>query len=106
MKGRGGLFIEKIRHQLLDRAADVRQPLFTSAGLCTLVQRVSHMSKYYPKGIPKSSICPVVPCTSGVLFAEHTSGGPPSYVRITDRSVRPPPVGQCQASIPRGSKRD
>jgi hypothetical protein len=26
MKGRGGLFIEKIRHQLPDRATDVRQP--------------------------------------------------------------------------------
>jgi hypothetical protein len=26
---------------------------------------------------------------SGVLFAEHTSGGPPSYVRTTDKSVRP-----------------
>jgi hypothetical protein len=25
---------------------------------------------------------------SGVLFAERTSGGPPSYVRTTDRSVR------------------
>jgi hypothetical protein len=26
MKWRGGLFIEKIRHQLPDKAADVRQP--------------------------------------------------------------------------------
>jgi hypothetical protein len=26
---------------------------------------------------------------SGVLFIEHTSGGPPSYVRTIDRSVRP-----------------
>jgi hypothetical protein len=25
-EGRGGLFIKKIHHQLLDRAADVRQP--------------------------------------------------------------------------------
>jgi hypothetical protein len=31
----------------------------------------------------------VVPRTSSVLFAERTSGGPPSYVRTTDRSVRP-----------------
>jgi hypothetical protein len=60
------------------------------------------MSKYYPKGIPKSSIRPVVPRTSGVLFTERTSGRPPSYVRTTDRSVRSldlayvrPLVGQC-----------
>jgi hypothetical protein len=100
MKGRGGLFIEKIRHQLPDIAANVRQPLCTSSGLCTLVQRVSHMSRYYLKGIPKSSVHPVVPRTSGVLFTERTSDGPPSYVHTTDRSVRPldltyvrPPVG-------------
>jgi hypothetical protein len=31
----------------------------------------------------------VVPRTSGVLFAERTSGGPLLYVRTTDRSVRP-----------------
>jgi hypothetical protein len=50
---------------------------------------VSRTSRYYPEGIPKSSIRPVVPRTSGVLFTEHTSGGPPSYVRTIDRSVRP-----------------
>jgi hypothetical protein len=48
------------------------------------------MSKYYLKGISKSSIRSVVPRTSGVLFAERTSSGPPSYVRTTDSSVRPP----------------
>jgi hypothetical protein len=60
------------------------------------------MSKYYPKGIPKSNVRPVVPRTSDVLFAERTSGGPPSYVHTTDRSIRPldlayvcPPMGQC-----------
>jgi hypothetical protein len=31
----------------------------------------------------------MVPRTSGVLFTERTSGGPPLYVRTTDRSVRP-----------------
>jgi hypothetical protein len=53
-------------------------------------------------GILKSSVRPVVPRMSGVLFAERTSGGPPSYVRTIDRSIRPldlayvrPPVGQC-----------
>jgi hypothetical protein len=50
---------------------------------------VSRTSRYYAKGIPKSSVHPVVPRKSGVLFTESTSGGPPSYVRTTDRSVRP-----------------
>jgi hypothetical protein len=66
-----------------------------------------------PKGYSKSSVRSVVPCTSGALFAERTFDGPPLYVRTTDRSVCPldqayvhPPVGQCPASIPRGSKRD
>jgi hypothetical protein len=31
----------------------------------------------------------VVPSTSGVLFAERTSGGPPSYFHTTDGSVHP-----------------
>jgi hypothetical protein len=35
------------------------------------------MSRHNPKGTPKSSIRPVVPCTFVVLFAERTSGGPP-----------------------------
>jgi hypothetical protein len=47
------------------------------------------MSRYYPKGIPKSSIHLVVPHTSVVLFAERTSDGPPPYVR-TIYSVRLP----------------
>jgi hypothetical protein len=47
------------------------------------------MSRYYPKGIPKSSICPVVPYTSVVLFVERISGGPPSYVRTTDSNICP-----------------
>jgi hypothetical protein len=42
-----------------------------------------------PKGYTKSSVRSVVPRTSGVLFVERTSGGPPSYVHATDRSVRP-----------------
>jgi hypothetical protein len=42
-----------------------------------------------PKGYIKSSVRPVVPRTSGVLFAERTSGGPLSYVCTTDKSVRP-----------------
>jgi hypothetical protein len=48
------------------------------------------MSRYYPKGIPKSSIHLVVPLTSIVLFVKCTSDGPPSYVRTIDRSIRPP----------------
>jgi hypothetical protein len=50
---------------------------------------MSHTSRYYPKGIPKSSVRPVVPRTFGELFAERTSGGPPLYVLTTDISVRP-----------------
>jgi hypothetical protein len=63
------------------------------------------MSKYYPKGIPKSSVRPVVLRTSIVLFAEHTSGGPPvsphSKQQCTSArpSVRSPPEDQCLASI-------
>jgi hypothetical protein len=34
---RGELFIEKVRHQLSDRATDIRQPYRTSDGLCTSV---------------------------------------------------------------------
>jgi hypothetical protein len=52
-----------------------------------LVQRVSRTFRYYPKGIPKSSIRPVVPRMSNVLFTERMFGGLPSYVRTTDRSV-------------------
>jgi hypothetical protein len=50
---------------------------------------VSHTSKYYPNGIPKSSVRLVVPCTSTVQFVERTSSGPPMYVRTRDRGVRP-----------------
>jgi hypothetical protein len=42
-----------------------------------------------PKGYTKSSVRPVVPRTSGVLFAERMSGGPLSYVHTIDKSVRP-----------------
>ena len=35
------------------------------------------MSRYYPKGIPKSSVCPCGPTYVSVLFTEHTFGGPP-----------------------------
>jgi hypothetical protein len=42
-----------------------------------------------PKGYTKSSIHPAVSHMSGVLFAERTSGGPPSYVHTTDKSVHP-----------------
>jgi hypothetical protein len=50
---------------------------------------VSRTSRYYLEGIPKSSVHQVVPRTSSVLFAERRSGGPPSYIRTIDRSVRP-----------------
>jgi hypothetical protein len=71
-----GLFRGKVHHQLFDRTADIQQPLCTFGGLCAVVQRISRMSRHYPKGIPKSSIGPVVPHTSVVLFIERTSGGP------------------------------
>jgi hypothetical protein len=47
------------------------------------------MSRYYLKGIPKSSVRPVIPRTSGALLTERTAGGPPLYIRTTDRRVRP-----------------
>jgi hypothetical protein len=82
-----------------------------SGGLCTSVQKVSHTSRYYPKGLPKSSVSPVVPRTSsstvcGAYFwwSPHVH---PHYRQkhMSSRpSVRPPSVGQCLASIPRGSK--
>jgi hypothetical protein len=52
-----------------------------------MVQRVSRIFQVLPKGYSKSSVHLVVPHMSGVLFAEHTSSGPPSYVRTTDKSV-------------------
>jgi hypothetical protein len=48
------------------------------------------MSRYYPKGIPKSSICLVVPRTSVVLFVKRTFGGPLTYVCTTDSSIHLP----------------
>jgi hypothetical protein len=56
------------------------------------------MSRYYPKGTPKSSVHLVVLHTSIVLFAECTSEGPPN-VCTTDNYVRPPPEDQCLAFI-------
>jgi hypothetical protein len=47
------------------------------------------MSRYYLKDTPKSSVRPVVPYTSVVLFVEFTSDGPPPYIHTTDSSVRP-----------------
>jgi hypothetical protein len=60
-------FIGKVCNKLSDRAADIWQPYRTSDGLCILVQRVSRMSRYYPKDIPKSNVRPVIPSTSVVL---------------------------------------
>jgi hypothetical protein len=86
MKGRGGLFIEKIRYQLPDRAADVRQP-YVRWSVHIGPKGVSYV-QVLPKGYTKSSVRLVIPRTSGVLFVERTSGGLPSYVRTTDISVR------------------
>jgi hypothetical protein len=90
-----GQFIGKVCYQFSDRAADVWQPQYMFGGLYTLVQRVSCTSRYYPKGIPKSNVCPMVSRTSIVLFVERTSGGPPrtsalltvAYVRLLRVSV-------------------
>ena len=50
---------------------------------------MSRTSRYYPKGIPKTSVRLVVPRTSAVLFVERMSGGPHLYVRTKDRGVHP-----------------
>ena len=56
--------------------------------LYTAVQRMLRTSRYYPEGIPKSSVRPVLWRMSSVRFVERTSGGPPLYVRTTDNTVR------------------
>ena len=43
---------------------------------CLAVQRLPHMSRYQLAGISKSSVHLVVPRTSALRFAEHTSSGP------------------------------
>jgi hypothetical protein len=47
------------------------------------------MSRYYPKGIQKVAYVWWSHVRPLAQFAERTSGGPPSYVRITDNNVRP-----------------
>ena len=54
------------------------------------IQMLLRTSRYYPEGIRKSSICPVLWRMSGVQFAERTFGGPSLYIRTIDNSVRPP----------------
>jgi hypothetical protein len=65
-----------------------------------MVQRVSRTFSYYPKDISKSSVRPVVPRTSIVLFAKRTFGGPPpvclhyrQQCTFARPSVRLPPEG-------------
>jgi hypothetical protein len=90
MKGRGRLFIEKIHHQLPDRAAYVRWSVHVGPKSVSYVQVL-------PKGYTKSSVRPVVPRTSGVLFQSicpvvphHTSTlQTEAYVRTTNKTVRP-----------------
>jgi hypothetical protein len=52
-----------------------------SGGSCLVVQWLPRTFRYYPEGIPKSSVC------LHVQFAERMFGGPPSNVRTTDSSV-------------------
>ena len=58
--------------------------------LYTAVQRLLRTCRYYPEGIPKSSVRPVLWCMSSVRFAECTSSGPPLHVYTINSTVRPP----------------
>ena len=78
----------KVHHQLFVRPADVRQPLRTSSGSCTVVQRVSRIFRYYPKGIKKVAYVRWSHVHPLVQFAMHMSGGPHPYVRTTGSNVR------------------
>jgi hypothetical protein len=64
-----------------------------------VVQRVSRMSRYYPKGIQKVAYIQWSHTRPLVQFAERTSSGSPMYVRTIDSSVCLPPEDQCLASI-------
>ena len=62
---------------------------------CTAVQRISRTSRYYPEGIPKNSVCPIllayIHCTHRVqsyYLSECTSDGGPPYICTTDNGVR------------------
>jgi hypothetical protein len=62
----------------------------TSGGSCSVVQRLSHTSMYYPEGTQKVAYIQWSCVRPPVRFAERMSGGPPAYVRTTDNSIRPP----------------
>jgi hypothetical protein len=99
MRGRADYLWGKFATNFLTERRTSGNPSVRPGGLCTLVQKVSRTSRYYPNGIPKSSVRLVVPSTSIVLFAKHTSGGPPvrphyKQQRTSARpSVRLPPEG-------------
>jgi hypothetical protein len=63
--------------------------------LSTVVQRLSHMSRYYPEGILNSSVRPILlgvrPYTIHRVWrtiCQRISGGPPAYVHQKVAYVR------------------
>jgi hypothetical protein len=52
------VFIAERLHQLSRKVTDVRQTLTYVRYYHTVVQRLSHIFRYYPVGIPKSSVRP------------------------------------------------
>jgi hypothetical protein len=84
--------------------------------LSTAVQRLSRTSRYYPKGIPKSSVRPVLfdVCpqyysqSTVVLFTERTSALKDSSIRpafqrtstLKDKSIRPPTLAYVRSRGP------
>ena len=67
--------------------------------LYTTVQRLLRTSRYYPKGIPKSSVRLILWRTFSVQFAKHTSSGPPLYVCTTDSIVHPSDLAYVQPKV-------
>ena len=90
-KKRGqGIFIGEGCYQLFEKQQTSVKPQCTSSTIYTMVKRLYHMSKYYLKGIPKSSVRPCGPAYIHVLFAECTYGGSPAYVSNKNRSIHLP----------------
>jgi hypothetical protein len=58
-----------------------------SGGPCPMVQWLPRTSRYYPEGIQKVAYVHWSHVRPPVWFAEHTSGGPPTYICTTDNSV-------------------
>jgi hypothetical protein len=89
MNGNEGVFEGEGCYQLSKKAANVCQPQRTSDIICTKVQRVQHTSRFYPKGIPKSSVRLCGPVYVRVLFVERTYDSPLEYTGQPYRTSTP-----------------